>query len=381
MPKQPDDQRFSLKDHLFNRERIDYLGELFFASDNIFDRSGFVRDCSRSLANLELKQRITHIACVLENYLSSDFRLAAKQITRALPPALDSTLSDGDFGDFIFAPLGEYVVRNGLEKKYLRLSLATLKSLTQRFSMEDAIRAFINAYPTETLDELTRWSTHRNYHVRRLVSEGTRAMLPWSRRLSLDVRTPLPLLDALHADRTRYVTRSVANHLNDISKTQPSLVLDTLRRWKKMKKQSPAELQWMSKHALRTLVKRGDPHALEFLGFAEDPQISLTDFALRSNKICAGEAIEFSVTLSASRDSNLLVDYVIDFVKARGGMAPKVYKWKQVQLREGESLTIQKRHILRAQATTYTLYPGLHRLTLQINGKPAGTQSFDLSIP
>ena len=219
---------FSLKDQLFNREKVEYLAGLFRAADRRFDASGFVATTMSQLNQLELKERITHIATVLEDYLGSDFRIAAEQIVAALPRPLDPNCTDNDFGDFIIAPLGQFVVRNGLEAKHLRLSLKTLKAITMRFSMEDAIRAFINAHPTTTLKELERWSTDSNYHVRRLVSEGTRPLLPWSGRLSIDRSAPLRLLDTLHADPTRYVTRSVANHLNDLSKQDAQLVLGIL---------------------------------------------------------------------------------------------------------------------------------------------------------
>ncbi len=124
---------------------------------------------------------------------------------------------------FYLCAVGEFVVRQGLSREHLRLSLQTLQQITQRFSMEDAMRSFIREYPDPTLKELTKWASHKNYHVRRLVSESTRPLLPWSGRLGLPVETMLPLLETLHADPdpTRYVTRSVANHLNDIAKTHP----------------------------------------------------------------------------------------------------------------------------------------------------------------
>jgi hypothetical protein len=87
----------------------------------------------KGLKKLELKARIVHIASTLENHLADDYRTAAKQITAALPPPLDPAQTDNDFGDFIFAPLGEFVVRNGLAKQHLKLSLTTLKAITQRF--------------------------------------------------------------------------------------------------------------------------------------------------------------------------------------------------------------------------------------------------------
>ena len=369
---------FSLKDELFNQDRVQYLAGLFQAADATFDASGFTRATLKQLTKLELKQRIVHIASVLETHLADDYPTAAKQMVAALPPPLDPSKTDDDFGDFIFAPLGEFVVRNGLAKKHLKLSLKTLKEITQRFSMEDSIRAFIKTHPDETLEALQQWSTDTNYHVRRLVSEGTRPLLPWSGRLSIDVTRPLPFLDTLHADPTRCVTRSVSNHLNDIAKTQPKVVLETLRRWKKIGRQDPNELHWMCKHSLRTLVKQGDAKALRFLGYRPDPRIEIAKFKLTPGKLSPGEAIEFNFTISALRDESLMVDYVIDFVKANGKLKPKVHKLKQVEVRKGETVAIKKRHVLRANATTFTLYPGKHNVTLQINGKSFGTQSFQL---
>lgn len=369
---------FSLKDHLFNKDKVQYLAGLFDGADAGFDASGFVRETMKQLKQLELKERIVHICCTMENYLASDYRVAAKQVTAALPPPLDPSKSDDDFGDFIFAPLGEFVVRNGLAKKHLKLSLKTLKEITQRFSMEDSIRVFINTHTEETLGELEKWSKDKNYHVRRLVSEGTRPLLPWSGRLSIDASTPLPLLDTLHADPTRYVTRSVANHLNDIGKSHPQLVLAALKKWKQQGKQDAAELDWMSKHALRSLVKKGDPKSLQFLGFRPNPKIEVSDFAIATAKVKPGQAIEFSFRVTAQRDERLMVDYVIDFVKANGTLSPKVHKIKQVDVCKGETVKIKKRHPLRANATTYTLYPGTHHVTLQINGKPFGKKSFQL---
>jgi 3-methyladenine DNA glycosylase AlkC len=378
MAKSKAKARFSLKDHLFNKERLEYLADLFSAADDRFEASIFVHETMLLLPKLELKQRIVHIASTLEKHLATDFRVAAKQISIALPPPLDPTKKDDDFGDFIFAPLGEFVVRNGLTKKHLNLSLATLREITQRFSMEDAIRRFINAHPQETLAVLKQWANDSNYHVRRLVSEGTRPSLPWSGRLSIDVETPISLLDQLHGDSTRYVTRSVANHLNDISKTHPPVVFSALKRWRRQGSQDPSELLWMSKHALRTLIKRGNADALTFLGFSSKPQIKITQFTLKSSRIRSGQSLEFAFSVTATRNETLMVDYVIDFVKANGKLSPRVHKLKQLSLSKGEKVVVSKRHVLKADATTYTLYPGTHRVTLQINGKSFGTRSFEV---
>ena len=87
-----------------------------------------------------------------------------------------------------------------------------------RFSMEFSIRAFLNKYALETMQRVWSWATHENYHVRRLASEGTRPRLPWGYNVGLTTDDTLLILDMLYADQTRFVTRSVANHLNDIAK-------------------------------------------------------------------------------------------------------------------------------------------------------------------
>jgi 3-methyladenine DNA glycosylase AlkC len=367
---------FSLKDHLFNRAKVEYLAGLFTAQDPAFAKSEFVDQVMKKLPSLELKQRIVLIAETLEGFLSNHFPAAVAQIVASLPPPLDESRTDDDFGDFIFAPLGEYVVRQGATRAHLAQSLSTLKEITKRFSMEDAMRAFIRPFPRETIRELTRWVKDRNYHVRRLVSESTRPLLPWSGRIDLPVETTLPLLDVLHSDRTRYVTRSVANHLNDIAKSHPELVVQALQKWHALAKQDRQELQWMTRHALRTLVKRGHADSLRLLGHDPAPKLTIGEIRIAKRKLAPGDALEFYLEISALRDECLVIDYAIDFVKAGGKRSTKVFKAAKLSLSQGESRTVCKKHKLHAQATTYQLYAGKHQLTVQINGQAVGTKSF-----
>jgi 3-methyladenine DNA glycosylase AlkC len=373
-------KKFSLKDHLFNRKKIEYLAGLFVVADKQFKEKEFVEEVMTKLLKLELKERIVWIAEVLERYLPQDFSVASKVIVKALPVELDSSNTDDDFGDFIFAPLGEFVVRNGLSKKHLNDSFFVLHELTRRFSMEDAMRAFINTFPNETLKVYARWAKDKNYHVRRLVSESTRPLLPWSRRISLTTTDTLLLLENLYTDKTRYVTRSVSNHLNDIAKKEPKLVVKTLEKWKKEGRQLDAELAWMTKHALRTLVKDGNKDALSLLGYANEVHADVQNFSLdsHSKKIAKNGHLSFLFTLNAQADEDLLIDYVIDFVKKGGGVKPKVFKLKKVSLKKGEMLKVSKKHRFIEDATTYTLYSGLHTLTLQINGKKCRTCTFEI---
>lgn len=369
-------ERYSLKDALFNAEKVAYLAGLFSAADPLFDAAGFERDVMAEMLPLELKARMHLIARVLGDYLPDDFAAAADVIERALPPELDPLKTDDDFGDFIFAPLGEYVAARGLAQ--FDVSMRVIKTITKRFSMEYAIRPFLNAVPAQTLAVLSEWARDENYHVRRLVSEGTRPKLPWGMKVGLDVTEAVPLLDALHGDNTRYVTRSVANHLNDIAKSDPALVVETLKRWQAAGTQTEAELEWMTRHALRTLVKQGDPAAMAMLGFVPDPPIEVGLITLAAPQVAIGEALSFEVEVKAHGLAKLLVDYAVEFVKADGSRKPKVFKLRQVELTAGETVVLQKRHVFKGDATTFKLYPGETRIVLQINGVARGSVAFDL---
>jgi 3-methyladenine DNA glycosylase AlkC len=372
------DSGFSLKDELFNEQKVKWLANQFKIADKKFNEKDFSTKVIKELPNLGLKERIVFIAEVLESYLSSDFEIASRQIHKAMPPALDSTKTDDDFGDFIIAPLGQVVVNKGLTKQHLGTSLKLLKELTKRFSMEDAIRHFINAFPEETMVELEQWSTDDNYHVRRLVSEGTRPLLPWSGRVVIDQNDTISLLDSLHSDKTRYVTRSVANHLNDIAKINPSLVIKTLKRWHKNQKQEKKELDWMTRHSLRTLVKQGHEDALSLLGYHSSPNIEVSELLFSKQKLKIGETLEFSFSVKALTTEKILVDYVVDFIKKNGRTKPKVHKLKKLEFQKGEMVQVTKRHSLKKDATTVTFYPGKHTVTLQINGKPYSSADFIL---
>ncbi|MEM1301318.1 MAG: hypothetical protein AAGH17_01950 [Pseudomonadota bacterium] len=369
-------QGFSLKDDLFNPETVGRLGQ-HFEDAGIFQAAPFVADVLAEMGPLELKARINWIASVLARYLPSDFDAAGDAILAALPPPLDPTLRDDDFGHFIYAPLGVFVETHGLENHRDR-SLDLLAEITQRFSMEYSIRAFLNRWPDETLARLRDWAGHGHYHVRRLVSEGTRPKLPWGQGISLTQDQTLPLLDRIYGDKTRFVTRSVANHLNDITKTDPERVIDRLTNWQDAGQQDAKELLWMRKHALRGLIKAGHTGAMHHLGYRSDLDIA-AQMDIAPSTVARGETAQISVTLETSQTAPLIVDYVIDFAKANGTLAAKVFKLKVLEAQAGVPVTLTKSHHFKANATTFKLHPGPHRLHCQVNGQIVGSTNFTLT--
>ena len=371
-------KKILLKDILFNESKISRIATEIQSHYPAFNKTHFIRETLAEFPKLELKARITWIADRLKKYLPKDFSKAVEILTRSLPAPCDPKGFDNDFGEFIYAPYSEYIAKNGCSREQLVKSLSALKEITTRFSVEDAIRYFINAFPKETLAEISRWSKHPHYHVRRLASEGTRPKLPWSQKIKIPITAPLPILDNLFFDKTRFVTRSVANHMNDLSKTNPELAIDTLTRWKKSDKQKPEEMDYIIRHAIRTMIKQGHPKALRLIGIAHAPNLKAADLNI-PKKVKMNSPLQFSFKILSKKNQKLIVDYILHFQNKAGKLSgKKVFKLKTATVKANQPLTIEGRHPLRQFMTTRTLYPGRHKIEIQINGKIYNEAYFDL---
>ncbi len=360
-------EKFSLKDQLFNKQKVSYLASRIKNVYPQFEEQQFNAQILQQFPALELKQRISCIRIQLEKQLPNKFESALTIILNALPAELDPGKTDNDFGDFIFAPLSDFVAKNGLESQYLNLSFNALAEITKRFSCEDSIRYFINAHPQESWIFMQQMAQSDNYHQRRLASEGLRPKLPWCIGINIDYQKPLILLDRLYDDDTRYVVRSVANHLNDIAKIDAALVIQTLKKWQIANKQNKKEWDFLSKHALRTLVKKGNKPALELLGFDSNPKITVHNFNLKKTTLCLDNYLDFSFTINAQKDEKLVIDYKIIYPTNNQKVSEKVFKIKQLNIKQNTSIAVHKKHLFRLM-TTKKLYAGKHQIHLKING-------------
>ncbi len=368
-----------LKDQLFNKEKVEYLSELIKKAYPAFKEKKFVKIVLAEFPKLELKERIFWMVKQLEFFLPNKYEEALEIIVNSLPNELDTDKTDGDFGDFILAPLGHFVSEYGCSKKHLKKSLIALEEMNKRFSTEFEIRDFLNKFEDETFAIIFIWSKNKNYHLRRLASEGTRPKLPWAKRINLDYRKAIKILDNLYFDKTRYVTRSVANHLNDISKMDSDLVVKTLKRWKKENKQTEKEIDFIIKHSLRTLVKKGNVKALQFLGFEKNPKIKILNFEIKNRRIKIGEKLEFSFEILAEQKENLMVDYKIIYSTPNNRHSEKIFKIKTTKIKKDEKIVIAKKHPFK-KMTTKRLYSGDYKLEIQINGKIVDSTNFYVKV-
>ena len=367
---------FSLKDDLFNAETLAAFSKRIASACPGFRRALFERETLERFDELELKERINWIVEKLASQLPRHFPEALAILERALPEALDPDKSDDDFGTFIWIVPGEYVARYGCSQEHLSTSLAFLREATKRFSAENAIRPFLISFPERTLDFVRACAQDDHYHVRRLASEGIRPLLPWAPRVTLPLVEIVSVLDELHGDRTRFVTRSVANALNDVSKSDADLVIRTLKRWRKAKRQSPPELAWMTRHALRTLIVRDHLPALELLGYSAHPAATISKLKC-SKRVQVGENFDCSFRLRSKAGQKLFVALRIHFLKANGTLAPKVFTIKKVDVSDADEVLLVKRISFRPM-TTRVLYAGTHRAEVVINGRVFADLEFGL---
>ena len=259
--------------------------------------------------------------------------------------------------------------------------LDLLSELTPRLSSEFAIRRFLAADLDRAVDRILPWTLSDDEHVRRLATEGTRAFLPWAVRVAELTARPektVPILDALRRDPSEYVRRSVANHLNDLSRQNPSLVVQTARRWMC---EPDEKTRWVVRHGLRTLVKRADPGALALMGFS-DTSVVASEISVADDTVVLPGALDFSFTVTNDAESRvrLAVDYVVSYVKSSGALAEKVFKLTTRDLEPGESVELRKRHAIH-QMTTRVHYAGTHLIELQINGRRYSRRSFEVVLP
>jgi 3-methyladenine DNA glycosylase AlkC len=336
----------------------------------------FVNECLDNEEQLSLTERASQWADVMYRHLPTSFPKAAPIILQSLGDELANSDTFG-MSPLRYMPHVNYVSKYGLEHFDEAMTLQI--ALTKRFSAEFSIRAFLLRYPEKTLAQLHTWTKDPNVHVRRLVSEGTRPRLPWAPRLRDFQEDPLPvlaLLEKLKDDPERYVQRSVANNLNDISKDHPSITVEVCRRWLK----KPTENRvWIVKHALRTLIKKGDQATLELLGVGTKPQIDIRAISLQPKRVKLNNKFQFSFEMvnQIEDEQELLVDFTVHFVKANGETKPKVFKLKKVVLSGKKSVVLQSR-VSFAPMTTRKHYPGTHHLDALINGQRYSLGSFEV---
>ncbi|MEM7469437.1 MAG: DNA alkylation repair protein [Pseudomonadota bacterium] len=352
----------------FDREAAKALATQIIRVYAKFPKKKFIDACLLDLSAKEFNARVAQFSQALKISLPNDIPTALEILRESLPAPLPNC--DAVMDGWLQWPLGQFIADEGVE--YFDESMLTMTELTQRFSSEFAVRPFVDMRQQETIKYLRDLTGHDSPHVRRWCSEGLRTRLPWGKKLTGLIENPkpvIPILDALKDDEEEYVRRSVANNLNDLSKDHPALVVDKCSKW--YRGQNPKRVK-LVKQALRGLLKDGDVSALAVLGFGNVSDLKVGLSATPSTiKLGSAVTLNAEIESQSARDQELLIDFIVHYVRKNGSKSPKVFKWKVATLGSKETLTLQKKVAFK-KTTVRELYSGKHMIELQINGRQVG---------
>lgn len=318
---------------------------------------------------LELMERGRKVTDGLVKYLPTNYEEALRIIDQIVDQyALEIAVIGLSFPD--------YVTIRGLEEEHFALSVKALEKYTTFWSSEFAVRPFIIKDEDQMMNQMYQWSKHGNEHVRRLSSEGCRPQLPWAQSLPAFKKDPtpiFPILEQLKTDSSQYVRKSVANNLNDISKTHPQLVTKIAMEWYGKNDHT----DWIIKHGCRTLLKKGNREVLNLFGY-HDAEIDVSDLSVDRNVITIGEDLTFSFSITVKEATKLRLEFAIDYVKANGKNSRKIFQISESSATKNTTKEYRKKHSF-ANVSTRKHYPGIHTFTLIVNGEEKGTIAFKLN--
>lgn len=355
-----------LKDIYTNKNILKQVAVGMKVAYSKLDKDAFSRALLKDLNTLELKARIERVADVCFQFLPKDY-----------PKALDVLYKfvDGKESQLIYIFLPTFVAKYG-QHDYPR-SIKAIRDFTQYCSSEEGVRTFLELDLTTTLQTMLQWTRSKNVHIRRLASEGCRPRLPWAKKVPILIEQPeltWPILDSLREDPEKYVQKSVANHINDISKDHPDWIVGKVKQWDL----SHPITGWIIKHGMRTLIKEGHKGALKLFGFHKTPKVALEGVEW-DKRVSLGQRWSFSLDF-VCKDSNkqdYLVDYRIYFIKKNGQQSAKTFKLKKVSLSKGERVEIRGHYVFK-DMTTRKHYPGKHAWQLLVNGVAMKKNDFDV---
>ncbi len=314
-----------------------------------------------------LKQRMRHIATTLGKFLPQKY-------TEAID-ILKKTFSDMNYAygleNMIFQ---DFVAIYGLDD--FQTSMDALLHFTVHSSSEFAVRKFIIKYPKQTMHIMQLWAKSDNEHHRRLASEGCRPRLPWATTLQMFQKDPTPVLEVLNIlknDPSKYVQKSVANNLNDISKDHPQLLITLAKQWIHQTKIQ----DWILKHACRTLLKNSHPEVLEIFGFHHPQSLHIAHLHV-PKRIQMGENLTFSFQLQSSKNlGKLRVEFALLFLRKNNKHNKKVFKITEGEYRVNKK-AFQKTYSFQ-KISTRTYYKGEHSLQIIVNGVILSQSTFLLT--
>jgi 3-methyladenine DNA glycosylase AlkC len=234
----------------FGANLAELLADKIRTVNRKFDKARYIARIKKECNDLGYSKRIELHADVLRELLPPSYSEAVKILISILGE--ENPHENGMFTNFYWImPIGKFIEKYGLED--YDVSIHAIEEITKRNTGEYAIRPFLKLYPQKTVKIMQKWSRSRNFHIRRLASEGSRPKLPWSTKLDVFIDNPEPvfqILKILIEDDVKFVQKSVANNLTDYLKVNQTAAVGFLKDFIKSDNKNT---QWIIKHATRKI--------------------------------------------------------------------------------------------------------------------------------
>lgn len=357
-----------LKD-IYSHEKLVDIAHHFKKEAPDFSVEGFLHLVEREAwKEKTLRQRHQHLARVAFDCLDRPYPAVAEILKQMNSHA----------HGFSYLFLADMVSLYGLKEP--KISMETLGVLTTGSSAEFAIRPFLEQDFEGTFVQMQIWATSLNEHHRRLASEGLRPKLPWGKKIaSILSHQPaiFELLESLKADSSLYVRKSVANHLNDWSKTHPDQVLDLLENWQG----GLAVTDWIRKRAARTLLKASHPRALALFGYQKELPLTYFDLFLSVKQVSKGDRLTVTYALEMDKKetkTKVRLELRVGFVKKTGVISYKTFMLKDTTLSSREHLRGKWTYDW-VDKTTRRHYNGQHTVDVVVNGQVLAKEGLEVS--
>lgn len=341
----------------FNSEFTNALADVSVRHASHFDRDKLhqLSSSRKDWKALELKERMRIYSEALNSVLGGNYEDKLDIICKVAP-------SFSGLQGMIFPGFVELF---GLNNE--AASLKALKYLTEFSTSEFAIRPFILRNDAIIESHILAWSRDKNYHVRRLASEGVRPRLPWAHQLPFLIKDPtriLPIINNLQKDNVLYVKKSVANNLNDIGKDHPNVLLSTVKSWDFKNEHS----RWIAKHACRTLLKSGNSESLEIFGFRKPRKIKC-EITSDTTEFNLGKVYHLGLIVESkhSDKQDVRIEYTVHYPRTNGKYYEKVFQIREGVLEDGAVNSFKIKLDLE-QKSTRKLYAGEYKVEVKING-------------
>lgn len=349
---------------------------LFEKRSKTFHRQDFLDEIfNANWPAMELKERYLQIAKVFHKFLPKPFHQAIEIQLQQLNTLQLEGFKVGSY-EYLFYPA--YIELYGLND--WKTSSHAMLEMTKYISCEFTIRPFLKAHPERTMNWLKGLSRHQHPNVRRFSSEGCRPKLPWGGNMKFLEQDPSPIfsiLEHLMTDDSLFVRKSVANNLNDISKTHPQKVIDFCKLWKNGNPHS----EWIIKHACRSLLKAGNSEVMELFEYANIQNYKIKQLMVETKVVHFGKSLqfEFEIENTSTHSATTRLEYGIYFLKANGQQSRKVFKISEIEMDACSSKIVKKQHPL-IPLTTRKYYDGEHAVSLIVNGVEKIKENFRLKL-